>query len=54
MVKNLPGKESEFDPWVRKITPGEGTGSPSSLENPMDREAWQAIQFMGSQRVGHD
>ena len=21
--------------------------------NPMDREAWQAIQSMGSQRVGH-
>jgi len=24
------------------------------LENPIDREAWQAIQSMGSQRVGHD
>ena len=26
----------------------------SCLENSMDRGAWQAIQFMGSQRVGHD
>ena len=24
------------------------------LENPMDRGAWQAIQFMGSKRVRHD
>ena len=32
-----------FDPWVRKI-PGEGNGTLlqySSLENPMDRGAWQ-------------
>jgi len=26
----------------------------SYLENPMDGGAWQAIQSMGSQRVGHD
>ena len=34
---------------------GEGHGNPvqySCLENPMDREAWQAIVH-GSQRVGH-
>ena len=37
--------------------PGEGNGYPlrySCLENSMDRGAWWAIQFMGSQRVGHD
>ena len=36
---------------------GEGNGNPlqySCLENPMDGEAWDRLQFMGSQRVGHD
>ena len=36
-------------------SPGEGNGNPlqySCLENPMNRGAWQAIQFMGWQ-VGH-
>ena len=36
---------------------GKGNGNPlqySCLENPMDRGAWRAIQFMGSQRVGSD
>ena len=38
-------------------SPGGGHGNPllySCLENPMDRGAWQAIQSMGSQRIGHD
>ena len=39
-------------------SPGEGNGYPlqySYLENSMDREAWRAIQSMGSQKVvGHD
>ena len=38
-------------------SPGEGNGNPlqySCLENPMDRQAWQAIQSMESQRVWHD
>ena len=38
-------------------SPGGGNVNPLQypcLENPMDRGAWQAIQFMGSQRVGHD
>ena len=48
---------SSKDPWRRKWQPtpakipGEGNGSPlqySCLENPMNREAWQAT------RVGHD
>ena len=37
--------------------PGEGTGYAlqySCLEKCMDRGAWQATQFMGSQRVRHD
>ena len=36
--------------------PGEGNGNPlqcSCLENPMDREAWQATVH-GDQRVGHN
>ena len=38
-------------------SPGEGNGYPlqySYLKNFMDREAWQAIQSMGSQRVRQD
>ena len=37
-------KRLEFDYWVED-SPGEGRGNPlqySCLENPMDREAWQA------------
>ena len=36
---------------------GEGNGNTLQypcLENPMDRRAWWAVQFMGSQTVGHD
>ena len=36
---------------------GGGHGNPlqySCLENPMDTEAWQATQSVGSQRVRHD
>ena len=39
-------------------SPGRGHGNPlqySCLENPLDREAWQATYSPGgSQRVGHD
>ena len=38
-------KRYRFDSWVAKI-PGEGNSYPlqySCLENPMDREAWQAM-----------
>ena len=38
-------------------SPGEGNGYPLQYfypENFMDREAWQAIQSMGSQRVTQD
>ena len=45
MAKNLPANVGDcFNPWIRKM-PGEGNGYPlqySSLENFMDREAWQA------------
>ena len=37
-------------------SPGEGNGTPlqySCLESPMDEEAGR-LQFVGSQRVGHD
>ena len=36
---------------------GKGNGNPlqySCLENPMNREEPGGLQFMGSQRVGHD
>ena len=36
---------------------GVGNGSPlqySCLKNSMSRGAWQAVQFTGPQRVGHD
>ena len=51
----LEGKESACNAgdlgWIPESgrSPGEGD---SCLENPMDREAWQATS-MGSQRVGH-
>ena len=47
MVKNLPTmQENGVQSLAWKDPPGEGNGNPlqySSLENPMDREAWQAI-----------
>ena len=52
------GKESSFNagdlgsiPGLGR-SPGEGNGNPlqhSSLENPMERGAWWAIQSRGSQ-----
>ena len=57
MVKNLPAvQETRFNPWVRKISPGEGNGYPlqySYLENSVDRGAWQATVH-GVARVRHD
>ena len=47
--------------WVRSLgqedDPGRGNGNSlqySCLENPMDSGAWQAVQSIGSNRVGHD
>jgi len=40
-----------------QLSHGEGNGSPlqySCLETSMDRGTWWALQFMGSQRVGHN
>ena len=47
VVKNPPanGRNEALIPWLGR-SPGEGNGYPlqySSLENPMDREAWWAI-----------
>ena len=50
VVKNLPAsagdiRDSGSIPGLGR-SPGEGNGNPlqySCLENPMDREAWQAI-----------
>ena len=39
-------QETKFYPWVGR-SPGGGNGNTfqySCLENPMDREAWQAIR----------
>ena len=56
------GKESAWkmgDPGLipgSRRSPGEGRGNPlqySCLENPMDREAWQATVHVGLQRIGH-
>ena len=49
MIKNLPAnagdvRETDSIPGMGR-SPGEGNGNPlqySSLENPMDRGAWQA------------
>ena len=49
MIKNLPAnagdvRETDLIPGLGR-SPGEGNGNPlqySSLENPMDRGAWQA------------
>ena len=61
----LRGKESAYDAGVSQDggsipgwgrSPGGGQGNPlqySGLENPMDRGTWQ-LQFIGSQRVGHE
>ena len=60
---NSYGKESAGNAGDLGSTPGSGRslgerkGNPlqySCLENAMDRGAWQAIQSMKSQRVGHD
>ena len=61
VVKNQPantgasGDTSSFPGLGR--SPGEGNGKPLQYScqcNPMDWVAWQATQFLGSQRVRHD
>ena len=54
MVKNLPVNlgDAGLIPGSGR-SPGEGNGNPLQyfcLKNPMDREAWQATQSMGSQK----
>ena len=53
-VAKSQGRLSDFNFTSQR--PNEGNGNPldySSLENSMDRGAWQAMS-MGLQRVGHD
>ena len=57
VVKNLPtsAEDSSLIPGLGRSL-GEGHGNPlqySSLEYPMDEEPGR-LQFIGSQRVGHD
>ena len=40
--------------WLHDITDSMDMGLGGLRELVMDREAWHAVQFMGSQRVGHD
>ena len=58
MVKNLPAmQETQVRPLGLENFPGLGNGNPlqySCLENPMDKGAWQAMQSVGLQRVGHN
>ena len=61
VVKNLPANAGdERDATLISglgRSPGVGNGNPlqySFLENRMDREAWWAIQSIGSKRVGFD
>ena len=54
-AKNLSAMwETQVQFLGQEDTPGEGNGNPlqcSCLENPMDREAWRAIWFMGLQEL---
>ena len=61
MVKNLPAnaggfKIHRFDPWIGKI-PGRRAWQPTLVflpgESPWTEET-DRLQFMGSQRAGHD
>ena len=61
VVKNAPANAGDVRTTGLILSlgrsPGEGNGNPlqySCPENPMDRGAWEAVQSMGSQRVGHD
>ena len=55
VVKNLPAvQETGLIPGSGRL-PGEGNGNPlqySCLDNPMDREAWQAIVYGVAKELG--
>ena len=57
VVNNLPANAGDERDSGSIPASGRSNGNLiqySCLENSMDRGAWQAIQFMGWQRVGHD
>ena len=61
MVKNLPANAGDISDagsvpgWGRSLGGGHGNSLQYSCrEIPTDRGAWQAIQSMGLQRVGHN
>ena len=58
VVKNATAKEGDSSlTRASGRSPRVGSGNPlrySCLQNSMERGAWEAIQSMGSQRVGHD
>ena len=54
MVKSLPSRRCEFDPWIRKISLGRKQ-QPTPVffpENPMVRGAWRVTVHGAA--VGHD
>ena len=59
MVKNMPAKagdirDADLIPGLGRF-PGGGNGNPpqySCLDNPMDREAWQAIVYGVAKELG--
>ena len=60
-VKNLPAlqelRQTQVGSLSWKDSPGEGNSNSLQyfcLENPMERGASRAAQFIGSQRVGHN
>ena len=57
-VKNPPANTGDVGSVLGcEDSPVGGNGNPLQypcLENPMDRGAWWATQFTGSQRVGYD
>ena len=58
MVKNPPANAGDVGLIPRSgRSPGEGNGNTLQnfcLRNPIVRGAWQAIQSLGLQRVGHN